>query len=80
MNHKCYICGNVKAKIIERPEGYDGNHVICPECTHYKISRNAASKLMHAHEVSNSLSNKVRSHFEKTGEAYEVNTVTIGLL
>lgn len=77
MNQKCFLCDNAVAKIIERPNGYDGNHVNCPECTHYKISRNVVKKLMNGYQVPTSLSDKVRSHFEKTGEPYEVNTVTL---
>lgn len=80
MNQKCFLCDNTGAKIIERPNGYDGNHVICPKCTHYRISRNAVNKIIQGHKVHTSLLNKVSSHFEKTGESYEVNTVTLSLL
>ena len=70
MNQKCYLCDNARAKIIERPNGYDGNHVVCPACTHYRISRNAVNKFMQGYKVPISLLDKVRSHFEKTGEPY----------
>ena len=80
MNQKCFLCDNDGAKIIERPNGYDGIQVICPVCTHYRISRNAVNKLMKGHKVPTSLSEKVRSHFKKTGEPYEINTVTLSLL
>jgi hypothetical protein len=80
MNQKCFLCDNAEAKIIERPNRYDGNHVNCPECTHYRISRNAVNKLMHGYKVPTSLPDKIRSHFEKSGEPYEVNTVTLSLL
>ena len=80
MNQKCFLCDNTGAKITERPMGYDGNHVNCPECIHYKISRNAVNKLMHGHGVPTSLLSKVRSHYEKTGEPYEITTITLSLL
>lgn len=80
MNQKCFLCHNIGAKIIERSMGFDGNHVNCPECTHYKISRNALNKLMHGYEVPASLSNKVRSHYEKAGEPYEISTITLSTL
>jgi len=38
MNQKCYLCNNDGSKIFERPNGYDGNHVNCPQCTNYKIT------------------------------------------
>jgi hypothetical protein len=80
MNKKCYLCDNAGTEIIERPNGYDGNHVICLACTHYRISRNAVNKLMQGHKVPTSILDKVRNHFEKTAEPYEINTVTLSLL
>lgn len=80
MNQKCFLCGSAGTKIIERPNGYDGDHVNCPECTNYKIVRTVVPKLLHGYQVRTSLSDKVKSHFEKTGERYEVNTVTLSLL
>ena len=80
MNQKCYLCKNDRSKIIERPNGYDGNHVSCPQCTNYKITRNAIKKIMQGHKVPASLSSTVRSHFEITGNLYEIDTVKIDLL
>jgi len=79
MNQKCYLCNNDGSKIFERPNGYDGNHVNCPQCTNYKITRNAIKKIMQRHQVPASLSSTVRSHFETTGNLYEVDTVKIDL-
>ena len=79
MNQKCFLCDNAGAKIIKRPNGYDGNHVDCPKCTHYKISRNAVNKLLRGYKAPASLSSTVRSYFEKTGNFYKVNTVTLNL-
>jgi hypothetical protein len=75
-----FLCNNVGPEIIERPNGYDGKHVICPTCTHYKISRNGVNKFIHGYKVPASLSDKVRNHFEKTGERYAINTINLSLL
>jgi hypothetical protein len=80
MNQKCFLCNNAGAKIINRPNGYDGNDVICPQCTHYKISRNAADKIIHGHKVPISLSDKVKSHFKDTKQHFEINTITLSFL
>ena len=55
MNQKCYLCKNDRSNIIERPNGYDGNHVSCPQCTNYKITRNAKKKIMQGYKVPASL-------------------------
>lgn len=80
MNQKCFLCNNAGTKIIDRPNGYDGKHAICPKCTHYRISRNGANKIIHGHKVPISLSDKVKSHFEETGKTFEINTITLSLL
>ncbi len=79
MNQECFLCDNAGANITERPDGYDGNYVHCPECSNYKITRNAVHKLMHGHKAPVSISSRVKDHFEKTGDLYEVNTVTLSL-
>jgi hypothetical protein len=71
MIQKCNLCGNAEARIIERPRGYDGNHVICPLCSQCGIDRNAIKKIMRGHKVPDSLSSEVKSHFERTGEPYK---------
>jgi hypothetical protein len=75
MNHKCYLCVKADAQIIERPEGYDGNNVVCPLCSQYRISRNTLYKIINGHRVPDSLLKKVRDHFDKIGEPYVVSTV-----
>jgi hypothetical protein len=80
MNQNCFLCDNTGAKITDRPNEYDGKHVICPKCTHYRISRNAVNKIIHGHKVPTSFSDKVKIHLETTGEPYEINTITLSLL
>ena len=80
MNQKCFLCDNAGAQITDRPNGYDGKHVICPKCSHYRISRNGANTIIHGLKVSASLSDKVKNHFEKTGKPLEINTITLNLL
>ena len=65
MNQKCFLCDNTGAKIIERPNGYDGNHVICPECTHYRISRNAAVLLGKDKEDSKTIFSEIKDLYDK---------------
>lgn len=80
MIQKCYLlCGSAGAQIIERPPKYDGNHVTCPLCTQYRIDRNAIKQIMRGHKVPDSLSNKVKSHFERTGKPYEVSRVDLDI-
>jgi hypothetical protein len=75
MNHKCYLCGIGEAQIIERPgRGYLGNYVICPSCTEYKITTHAILKINNGHRVPDSLIQKVRDHFKKTGKPDEIGT------
>jgi len=80
MNQKCFLCNNAGAKIIDRPNGYDGMQVICPKCTQYRISRNGANKMIQGYKVSMCLSDKVKRHYEDTGENFEINTITLDLL
>lgn len=80
MNQKCYLCDNLEAKITERPNGYDGKHVICPKCTQYRITRNIVAKVNNGYKIPAALSDKVRAHFEKTGKPFEINTITSSLL
>ena len=80
MNQKCFLCNDAGTKIVDRRKGYDGKHVICPKCTHYRISRNGAKKINNGHKAPISLSDKVKSHFEKSGEPFEINTITLSLL
>ena len=75
MKQKCFLCNNTVTKIIDRPNGYDGKRVVCPKCIQYRISRNCANKIIHGHKFPNSLSNNVKSHFEETGEPFEINTI-----
>lgn len=77
MNQKCYLCNNARAKIYDRPNGYDGKLVICSKCAQYRISRNGANKIIRGHKVAISLSEKVKSHFEETGEPFEINSITL---
>jgi hypothetical protein len=79
MNQKCFLCNDDGAKIIDRLNGYDGKYIICPKCNHYRISRNGEKKIIHGHKAPISLSNKVKSHFEETGEPFEINTITLSL-
>jgi len=80
MNQKCYLCNNAGSIIYDRPNGYDGKLVICPKCTHYRISRNGVNKIIRGHKVPTSLSDKVKRHFEETGEPFEINTIILSLL
>lgn len=79
MNQKCYLCDRADAQIIERPDGYDGKLVMCPSCTHYEIDRNAEIKINHGHRIPDTLINKVRSHFNKTGKPYRVGTIDLDI-
>lgn len=80
MNQNCFLCDNSGAQITDRPNGYDGKHVICLKCTHYRISRNGVNNIIHGRRVPTFLSDKVKSYFEKTGEPFEINTITLSLL
>jgi hypothetical protein len=79
MNQKCYLCGRADAQTIERPNGYDGNLIICPSCTHYEMDRNAVRKLLQGHKVPDSLRKKAKEHFEMTGEPCKIGTVDLDI-
>ncbi|MBC2702953.1 hypothetical protein [Desulfobacula sp.] len=76
----CYLCRTI-AKIVERPDGYDGNFVKCPECTEYKITRNAIRKILNTGPPysSESLVKKIKRIFKETKRKHEVTTIELEL-